>query len=117
MARVCLASESVLILVAAAVFFLYCYPRMMALEAPYDCMLGYWSQGSPGGKMQESQTAAFQNGSGIGFQTDRNCQRHRRILPAVDLPRPARTDEASSIFDTSTENKAFSGRRFWNEGN
>jgi hypothetical protein len=35
---------SVLILVAAAVFsFLYCYPRMMALEAPYDCMFGCWS--------------------------------------------------------------------------
>ena len=34
---------SVLILVAATVFFLYCYPRMMALEAPYDCMFGCWS--------------------------------------------------------------------------
>lgn len=34
---------SVLILAAAAVFFLYCYPRMMALEAPYDCMFGCWS--------------------------------------------------------------------------
>lgn len=34
---------SFLILVAAAVFFLYCYPRMMALEAPYDCMFGCWS--------------------------------------------------------------------------
>ena len=34
---------SLLIIVAAVVFFLYCYPRMMALEAPYDCMFGCWS--------------------------------------------------------------------------
>jgi len=34
---------SLLLLVAAAVFFLYCYPRMTALEAPYDCMFGCWS--------------------------------------------------------------------------
>ncbi|HEX4783139.1 MAG TPA: phospholipid carrier-dependent glycosyltransferase [Candidatus Sulfotelmatobacter sp.] len=26
----------------AAVFFLYCYPRMASLGAPYDCMLGCW---------------------------------------------------------------------------
>jgi predicted membrane-bound dolichyl-phosphate-mannose-protein mannosyltransferase len=34
---------SVLILIAAAVFFLYCYPRMASLQAPYDCMFGCWS--------------------------------------------------------------------------
>jgi len=34
---------SVLLLVAAAIFFLYCYPRMAALESPYDCMFGCWS--------------------------------------------------------------------------
>jgi dolichyl-phosphate-mannose-protein mannosyltransferase len=27
---------------SAAVFFLYCYPRMAGLAAPYDCMLGCW---------------------------------------------------------------------------
>ncbi len=32
-----------LLLTAAAVFFLYCYPRMAGLEAPYDCMFGCWS--------------------------------------------------------------------------
>lgn len=26
----------------AAVFFLYCYPHMASLGAPYDCMLGCW---------------------------------------------------------------------------
>lgn len=54
---------------------------------------------------------------GQEFQTDRNCQPLRRILPAVDLPRLARAEEASLIFDTSTENKAFSERLLWNEGN
>ena len=34
---------SLLILIAATMFFLYCYPRMMSLEAPYDCMFGCWS--------------------------------------------------------------------------
>jgi predicted membrane-bound dolichyl-phosphate-mannose-protein mannosyltransferase len=34
---------SLLILLTAAVFFLYCYPRMAALDAPFDCMLGCWS--------------------------------------------------------------------------
>jgi dolichyl-phosphate-mannose-protein mannosyltransferase len=34
---------SVLLVMAAAVFFLYCYPRMAGLEAPYDCMFGCWS--------------------------------------------------------------------------
>lgn len=34
---------SVLILIAAAAFFLYCYPRMASLQAPYDCMFGCWS--------------------------------------------------------------------------
>ncbi|MHB8217809.1 MAG: phospholipid carrier-dependent glycosyltransferase [Candidatus Sulfotelmatobacter sp.] len=33
---------NLLILLAAIVFFLYCYPRMAALEAPYDCMFGCW---------------------------------------------------------------------------
>jgi len=33
----------VIILVLASVFFLYCYPRMAALEAPYDCALGCWN--------------------------------------------------------------------------
>lgn len=31
-----------IVLLAASVFFLYCYPRMAALEAPYDCALGCW---------------------------------------------------------------------------
>jgi hypothetical protein len=34
---------SLLILLAAGVFFLYCYPRMAALQSPYDCMFGCWS--------------------------------------------------------------------------
>jgi dolichyl-phosphate-mannose-protein mannosyltransferase len=34
---------SLLLLVAAAAFFLYCYPRMAGLQAPYDCMFGCWS--------------------------------------------------------------------------
>jgi hypothetical protein len=34
---------SMLILLAAGVFFLYCYPRMAALQAPFDCMFGCWS--------------------------------------------------------------------------
>lgn len=34
---------SVLVLVAAAVFFLYCLPRMAGLESPYDCMFGCWT--------------------------------------------------------------------------
>jgi len=34
---------SVIILLAAGVFFLYCYPRMAALQAPFDCMFGCWS--------------------------------------------------------------------------
>jgi dolichyl-phosphate-mannose-protein mannosyltransferase len=33
---------SVLLLVLSAVFFAYCYPRMAALESPYDCMFGCW---------------------------------------------------------------------------
>ena len=31
------------ITIAAAVFFLYCYPRMADLQAPFDCALGCWS--------------------------------------------------------------------------
>jgi hypothetical protein len=34
---------SVLVLVAAAVFFLYCLPRMAGLESPYDCIFGCWT--------------------------------------------------------------------------
>jgi dolichyl-phosphate-mannose--protein O-mannosyl transferase len=34
---------SVLVLVAAAVIFLWCYPRMADLDAPWDCALGCWS--------------------------------------------------------------------------
>ena len=34
---------SLLMLIAAAVFFLFCYPRMAYLEAPFDCALGCWS--------------------------------------------------------------------------
>lgn len=34
---------SVLLLLAAGVFFLYCYPRMSGLPSPYDCMFGCWS--------------------------------------------------------------------------
>ncbi|MGB7437410.1 MAG: phospholipid carrier-dependent glycosyltransferase [Candidatus Acidiferrum sp.] len=33
----------VIVFLAAAVVFLYCYPRMAALEAPYDCALGCWN--------------------------------------------------------------------------
>jgi len=32
-----------LLTVSAAVFFLYCYPRMASLEAPWDCMFGCWN--------------------------------------------------------------------------
>jgi len=34
---------SVLLLLASAVFFLYCYPRMTGLQSPYDCMFGCWA--------------------------------------------------------------------------
>jgi hypothetical protein len=34
---------SLLLLLAAAIFFLWCYPRMAHLEAPWDCALGCWS--------------------------------------------------------------------------
>ena len=34
---------SLLVVLAAAVVFLYCYPRMAHLEAPWDCMLGCWN--------------------------------------------------------------------------
>lgn len=33
---------TLIILVAATVFFMYCYPRMTNLEAPFDCMFGCW---------------------------------------------------------------------------
>ena len=33
---------SLLILVAAVAVFLWCYPRMANLEAPWDCALGCW---------------------------------------------------------------------------
>lgn len=32
-----------LLVLGAAVFFLFCYPRMACLEAPWDCMFGCWS--------------------------------------------------------------------------
>jgi dolichyl-phosphate-mannose--protein O-mannosyl transferase len=34
---------SLLLLLAATIFFLWCYPRMAHLEAPWDCALGCWS--------------------------------------------------------------------------
>ena len=34
---------SLLLVSAAAAFFLFCYPRMASLESPWDCMLGCWS--------------------------------------------------------------------------
>jgi len=34
---------SVIVLLAAAVVFLWCYPRMAHLETPWDCTLGCWS--------------------------------------------------------------------------
>jgi dolichyl-phosphate-mannose-protein mannosyltransferase len=34
---------SVIVLLAAAVVFLWCYPRMAHLESPWDCALGCWS--------------------------------------------------------------------------
>jgi dolichyl-phosphate-mannose-protein mannosyltransferase len=34
---------SLIVLVAAAVVFLWCYPRMAHLEPPWDCALGCWS--------------------------------------------------------------------------
>jgi dolichyl-phosphate-mannose-protein mannosyltransferase len=33
---------SLILVVAAAAVFLWCYPRMMNLEAPWDCALGCW---------------------------------------------------------------------------
>jgi dolichyl-phosphate-mannose-protein mannosyltransferase len=34
---------SVLLLTGSVIFFLYCYPHMVYLEAPFDCALGCWS--------------------------------------------------------------------------
>lgn len=34
---------AVILPVLAAVFFLYCYPRMAHLDAPWDCMFGCWN--------------------------------------------------------------------------
>jgi dolichyl-phosphate-mannose--protein O-mannosyl transferase len=34
---------SLMLVVTSAIFFLYCYPRMMDLEAPFDCALSCWS--------------------------------------------------------------------------
>jgi len=34
---------SVLCIVVAGCAFLYCYPHMAHLEAPFDCALGCWS--------------------------------------------------------------------------
>jgi len=33
---------SILVLIAAGIVFLWCYPRMAHLEAPWDCALGCW---------------------------------------------------------------------------
>jgi dolichyl-phosphate-mannose--protein O-mannosyl transferase len=33
---------SLILVIAAAAVFLWCYPRMMHLEAPWDCALGCW---------------------------------------------------------------------------
>lgn len=33
---------SVILLMAAAIYFLRCYPKMTALDAPWDCALGCW---------------------------------------------------------------------------
>jgi dolichyl-phosphate-mannose--protein O-mannosyl transferase len=34
---------SLVVLLAAAIVFLWCYPRMAHLESPWDCALGCWS--------------------------------------------------------------------------
>jgi hypothetical protein len=34
---------SLVVLLAAALVFLWCYPRMAHLEAPWDCALGCWT--------------------------------------------------------------------------
>jgi urea transporter len=34
---------AVVLLLATGIVFLWCYPRMAHLEAPWDCMLGCWS--------------------------------------------------------------------------
>jgi len=34
---------SLVVVLAASVVFLYCYPRMAYLEAPWDCMFGCWN--------------------------------------------------------------------------
>ncbi len=34
---------SLLVVVATFIFFLYCYPKMADLQAPWDCALGCWS--------------------------------------------------------------------------
>ncbi len=34
---------SFLTLIASMIFFLFCYPRMTHLEAPWDCMFGCWT--------------------------------------------------------------------------
>jgi hypothetical protein len=34
---------SLLVVAATFIFFLYCYPKMADLQAPWDCALGCWS--------------------------------------------------------------------------
>jgi len=34
---------TVILPVLAALVFLYCYPRMAHLDAPWDCMFGCWN--------------------------------------------------------------------------
>jgi dolichyl-phosphate-mannose--protein O-mannosyl transferase len=41
--RVLSARISFLVVMAAALVFVWCYPRMAHLEAPWDCVLGCWS--------------------------------------------------------------------------
>jgi dolichyl-phosphate-mannose-protein mannosyltransferase len=41
-ARVLGVRISVILLMAAAIYFLRCYPKMAALDAPWDCALGCW---------------------------------------------------------------------------
>jgi dolichyl-phosphate-mannose--protein O-mannosyl transferase len=40
--RVCGVRISIILLMAAAIYFLRCYPKMAQLDAPWDCALGCW---------------------------------------------------------------------------
>lgn len=41
--RVCGVRLSLIVILGTFVVFLYCYPKMAHLEAPWDCMLGCWN--------------------------------------------------------------------------